>query len=113
MGLPKDKIFEIGHEKCPSCGADVPVRVNKNGNLYAYCKHKLDDGSRCDDRHLYGRTHSKKIIDQYMKQNFEKDIKQDDNKVKDGGQSTEPRQRTNDGHRGQSDTDNRNPFALW
>lgn len=48
----------LGYGKCMQCGADVAVRVNKKGHLYAYCQPPSDGGCGVgpQNRYAHGDT---------------------------------------------------------
>jgi len=67
--LPGDT---IGAVDCDGCGGEVPLKLNKNGNVYAYCARVVgerDNGKpeKCFTRYQFGRKASQEIVNELEK----------------------------------------------
>jgi hypothetical protein len=70
----------IGSVECPNCGADTPVKENKNGNGYFFC----DCGVHM--RFNKSLTHSMFIMPSKMSELGEENLGKTENQASDSGE---------------------------
>lgn len=99
---------QIGETECPSCGAALPVKVNAAGCVYFFCAKVIgtnaDTGKpeKCFTRFNWGRAHSRKMINEYLK--TQKDNEND---------STEDKHREENSAGNAAEPEGRKDFEQW
>ena len=81
---------QIGTVECPGCGAEVPLKVNRAGGVYYFCAAVLERDEngkakeKCLTRFNFGRTASRRMINEFLKQEKIEDVKQPENREEEG-----------------------------
>jgi hypothetical protein len=84
-----EKGTQIGSCECPSCGAELPLKVNAAGGVYYYCAAVLERDEetgkvieKCMTRLNFGRVASRRMKSEFLKtlEGSKDDVKEHDNR---------------------------------
>ena len=113
----------LGHIDCPSCGAEVPLKMNGKGGVYAYCTNVVrpdapghGNNKYCWDRHNFSKWAGEEIKKEYLEQKridthveptdrAERQSPEQDNQIEQPGAGNDEGPDTGSGGEGERDAD--------